>query len=208
MDQDRVLGRRPQIGAKPGALDREPGGETHDEGGNDDPGAVVRQEHEAKITAALQLGRDRIGLAGGTELLAECSLDDQRQTKGQQEAVKVVEPVDVAQQKALDRNPEGADDDRSQNQRRPISKADRVQQKPGAERAQHVLRTVREVDDVEEPEDDRQPEAQHRIEGAVDHPDEQLGEHRRRWWDREVNPVEHWGIALTPQLAALGTPLP
>ena len=63
LDQDRVLGRRPQIGAEPGALDREPGREAHDERGDDDPGAIVRQKHEAEITAALQLGRDRVGLA-------------------------------------------------------------------------------------------------------------------------------------------------
>ena len=85
-----------------------------------------------------------------------------------------------------------ADDNRREDQRRPITKPQRVQQKPRAKSAQHVLRAVREVDDVEEPEDDREPEAQQRVKGAVDQPHQKLREHRRRGRDGQVDPVEHW----------------
>jgi restriction endonuclease Mrr len=39
---------------------------------------------------------------------------------------------------------------------------------------------VREVDDVEQAEDDREPQRQERVEGAVDQPDEELAEQRLR----------------------------
>ena len=51
-----------------------------------------------------------------------------------------------------------------------------VQQEPGAEGAHHVLGAVREVDDVEQAEDDREAEAQHRVERAVDQPEQELAE--------------------------------
>ena len=88
----------------------------------------------------------------------------------------MVEPVDAAQQDALDDDAGEADDDRRDQQRPPIADAEPLQQEPGAERAQHVLRAMREVDDVEQPENHRQAEAQHRVERAVDQPDEELRE--------------------------------
>jgi len=118
----------------------------------------------------------------------------------------VVEPIDVAQQRALDRDPDGADDDRRQDKRRPITEPEGVQQKPRAERAQHVLRAMGEVDDVEKTEDHRQPKAQHRVKRAVDQPDQELGEHRRRRGDRKVNPIKHrFSTSPLPRLASSST---
>src|SRR6185436_2118674 len=68
---------------------------------------------------------------------------------------------------------------RSRRRSRPsVVHAELVEQKPGAERAHHVLRAVREVDDVEEPEDDGEPKGQERVERAVDEPDQELPEQR------------------------------
>src|SRR5437868_15372754 len=103
----------------------------------------------------------------------------------------MIEPRDAAQQKPLDRDAENADRDRRDDQRRPIADAEPAKQKPGAERAQHVLRAMREVDDVEEAEDDREPEAQHRVERAVDQPDEELRKEQGRRRYRDVKPIEH-----------------
>jgi hypothetical protein len=44
------------------------------------------------------------------------------------------------------------------SERPPVPEPELVQQEVGAESAQHVLGAVREVDDVEEPEDDREPQ--------------------------------------------------
>jgi hypothetical protein len=51
-----------------------------------------------------------------------------------------------------------------------------LQEEVGGEGAHHVLGAVGEVDDVEEPEDHGQSQAQHRVERAVDEPDEELAE--------------------------------
>src|SRR5437588_10116163 len=103
----------------------------------------------------------------------------------------MIEPRDAAQQEALDRDAENADRDRRDDQRRPVADPQPIQQKPGGERAQHVLRPMREVDDVEEAEDDRQPEAQHRVERAVDQPDEELRKEQGRRRHRDGEPIEH-----------------
>ena len=52
---------------------------------------------------------------------------------------------------------------------------------------------MREVDDVEQPEDDREPEAEHRVERAVDQPEQQLPEQRLRW---NADEFEHGGRGL------------
>ena len=62
-----------------------------------------------------------------------------------------------------------------------------VQQHPGHEGAQHVLRAMREVDDVEQAEDDGQAEAQQRVERAVDQPEQELAEQRLRGTPRISN---------------------
>ena len=63
--------------------------------------------------------------------------------------------------------------------RRPVADAGILQQQIGGEGAHHVLGAVREIDDVEHAEDDGEPEAQQRVERAVDQPDQQLPEQRR-----------------------------
>ncbi len=70
--------------------------------------------------------------------------------------------------------------DRRDDQRRPIAEARVLQQQIGRECAHHVLGAVAEVDDVEHAEDHGEPEAQQRVERAVDQPDQQLAEQRRR----------------------------
>jgi glucokinase len=51
-----------------------------------------------------------------------------------------------------------------------------VEQQVGDEGAHHVLRAMREIDDVQQSEDHRQAQRQQRIERAVDQPDQQLAE--------------------------------
>lgn len=63
-----------------------------------------------------------------------------------------------------------------------------LQEQPSSECAHHVLRTVREVDDVQHPEDDRQTETQKRIERSVDQAEQKLAEQRLR---RHTQQLEH-----------------
>ena len=69
--------------------------ETHDH-----PGAIVRQEHEAEIVAAVQRFRHRVGQAGGAEIIAEDALDDQREPEGQQQSVEMIELVEPLQEQS------------------------------------------------------------------------------------------------------------
>ncbi len=160
--------------------------------GDDDPGAVPGQEHEPDILRAHQLRRNSVGLTRRTVGLPEAALDDQRQPEGQQQTVEMIEPGEPAQKHPLDDDAGNADHNRRDDQRRPIPDAEPCQQKPGAERAEHVLRAMREIDDVQQAENDREAEAQHRVERAVDQPDQQLREKQRRRRDRDVQPVRHW----------------
>src|SRR5256885_6678296 len=62
----------------------------------------------------------------------------------------------------------------------PVTDSELREQEIGAERAHHVLGAVGEVDDVEQPENHREPEREQCIERAVDQPDQQLPEQRLR----------------------------
>ena len=73
-----------------------------DERGDDHPGAIDRQEHEAEIVAAEQRFGHLIGLAGRAVMIAGQALDDQREAEGQQQPVKMVEPVEPLQHRPLD----------------------------------------------------------------------------------------------------------
>jgi hypothetical protein len=67
-----------------------------------------------------------------------------------------------------------------------------VEQHPRHEGAHHVLGAVGEVDDVEEPEDHREAEAQRGVEGAVDEPEQELPEEGRRG---DAQDLRHCGWA-------------
>ena len=66
--------------------------------------------------------------------------------------------------------------ERRQQQGPPVADPGELQQEPGREGAHHVLRAVREVDDVQEPEDHGEPEREQRVERAIDEPDQELAE--------------------------------
>ncbi len=85
-----------------------------------------------------------------------------------------IEAGQPVQQYLFEEDAERADDERRQNQRRPIAEAEFVEQETGAERAHHVQRAVREIDDVEHAEDHREAETEQRVERAVDQAEQQL----------------------------------
>lgn len=120
--------------------------------------------------------RRRIGLAGRAVEIAEGAFDGERQAEGEEEAVERIERIEPSQHRAFDNGADEADEKGRENERRPIADAQIGEQQPGHEGAEHILRTVGEVDDAQEPEDDGEAEAQERIEGAVDEPDQQLPE--------------------------------
>jgi hypothetical protein len=66
-------------------------------------------------------------------------------------------------------------------------------QHPGDKGAHHVLRAMGEIDDVEQPEDDCESEAQERIERAVDQPKQHLAE--QCLW-RDAKKLEHWSSSV------------
>ena len=120
----------------------------------------------------------RVGQPGGAELVAEQPLDDQGEAEGQQQAVEVVELVEPLEHRPLEHDAEQPDHERRQEQRPPVAEPGVLQQELGDEGAHHVLGAVGEVDDVEQAEDDREPEAQQGVERAVDQPDQELAEQR------------------------------
>jgi hypothetical protein len=76
----------------------------------------------------------------------------------------------------LQHDAEGADHHRHDQQRPPVADAEIVQQHPRHERAQHVLRAMGEVDDVQQAEDHGQSQRQDRIERPVDQTQQKLPE--------------------------------
>ncbi len=111
--------------------------------------------------------------------MAERALDDEREAERQQQAVEMIKPVEPLQEQPLDDDADGADQDRHQHQRGPIADVEIVEQQEGREGAHHVLGAVGKIDDVQHAENDREPEAQQRIERAVDQPHQELAEQRR-----------------------------
>ncbi|MNL47606.1 hypothetical protein D3C87_1704020 [compost metagenome] len=83
---------------------------------------------------------------------------------------------DPPQQAALDEHPKDTHQQRRQYQCNPVIHAQVVEPEHGDEGAQHVLGAMGEVDDPQEPENDRQAQAQQSIEGPIDQPQEQLAE--------------------------------
>src|SRR3974377_1472971 len=92
----------------------------------------------------------------------------------------MVELVQPLQEEALDDDAADADHQRRNDERRPVANAGVLQDQIGAEGAQHVLGAVAKIDDVEHAEDHGEPEAQQRIERAVDQSDEELAKKRGR----------------------------
>ncbi|MNE66375.1 hypothetical protein D3C80_1619200 [compost metagenome] len=168
MHQLRILGPGTQVGTQTSTFDHEPGAQTHNHRGDNDPGAVGRQEHEAEVVAALEQLRHRVGRPGHAEQFDEGALDDQRQAKGQQQTVEVILTGDPPQQAALYEHAKDADQQRRQHQRDPIIHAQVVKPEHGGEGTEHVLGTMGEVDDPQEPENDRQAQAQQCIERPID----------------------------------------
>src|SRR3546814_6316979 len=68
----------------------------------------------AEIVPALERRRNGVGLAGDAIELTEYAFDDEGETEGQQQAVKVVQLVEPTQQRPLQEDAEGADDERSE----------------------------------------------------------------------------------------------
>jgi hypothetical protein len=116
--------------------------------------------------------------------MPERAFEHQRDAEGQQQPVEMVQVVEALEQRLLEQHAQPADDDRRQHQRHPeVDLELRAQQQrqlrepdPRQERGHHELRAMREVDDVEQAEDDRQAHAQHGVEAAVDQAHQQLGQ--------------------------------
>ena len=102
------------------------------------------------------------------------------------------------------RMPNGADDDRRDDQRGPIVHAGVLQQQERRERAHHVLGAVREIDDVEHAEDDGEPEAQQRVERAVDQPEQQLANNACEGMPKISNMGHDLGVLPPPQGERVG----
>ena len=90
----------------------------------------------------------------------------------------MVQLVQPAQHGFFNHDAEPADQQRRRDQHHPVIDAPIIQAHPRQERAHHVQRAMRKIDHVEQAEDDRQAERQHRVERAVDQAQQQLAEHR------------------------------
>ena len=139
----------------------------------------------------MQALRYLIGQSRRAVVVAKQSFDDDGETEGQQQPVEVVELVQMFQQQPFDQNTGRAHQDRHDGEGDPIIKAEMLQQQIGSERAHHVLRAVREVDDVEHAENDGKPEAKQRVKRAVDQAEQQLPEQRLR---RDAENFEHASV--------------
>ena len=84
--------------------------------------------------------------------------------KVSKQPVKVIEAGQPLQHGSFQNHAENANHDRRDEQCPPISDAQNIEQEIGAERAHHIKRTMREIDDVEHAEDHGEPEAQQRVE--------------------------------------------
>src|ERR1035437_10480813 len=82
----------------------------------------------------------------------------------------------MLEEEALDDRAERADDQWCQEQCVPVIDAELVEHDPGGKRAQHVERSVREIDNAQQAKDDGQPQAEQGVKRAVDQAQQQLGQ--------------------------------
>src|SRR5699024_2902282 len=186
LHQLRILDTGAQQCPPAGAFDDEPRQQTQDDGKDDGKQPVVGEEHEAKIDNTVQTVRlTVVRCARDVEIIGKDSLQDQCNAKGQQQAVNVVELVQPAQHCAFQQDAETAHQQGGDHQCRPEAEMKIVKTEPWAdmgvadqchESAQHVERAVGEIDDIEQPEDDGQPQAQH----GVEHTHAQAQHHLRQ----------------------------
>src|SRR3546814_2791934 len=115
----------------------------------------------------------------------------------------MVEMVEPPYQQALRHDADRADDDWSEQQGPPIADAEIGQQHPGGERAQHVLRAMSEVNDVEQAENDRKSQAEDRIERAIYQAEQKLAEQRL---GRNTEEVEHGRVPAQGARRPSGAP--
>src|SRR3546814_3332937 len=115
----------------------------------------------------------------------------------------MVEMVEPPYQQALQHDADRADDDWSEQQGPPIADAEIGQQHPGGERAQHVLRAMSEVNDVEQAENDRKSQAEDRIERAIYQAEQKLAEQRL---GRNTEEVEHGRVPAQGARRPSGAP--
>jgi hypothetical protein len=92
----------------------------------------------------------------------------------------MIELIKPLQEQPLDDHTGNADQYWRDDQRRPVAEAGILQEQIGDKGTHHVLGAVAEIDDVEHAENDGEPEAEQRVERAVDEPDQQLAEQRLR----------------------------
>src|SRR5262249_7010777 len=118
---------------------------------------------------------------GGTEEIPKDALDDEREAERQQQPVKMIEVLQALEEQALDDHAEDADNDRRDDNRPPVAEPQVLQQEKRREGTHHVLGAVGEVDHIQHPEEDREPEAKQGVERAVDQSEQQLTEQRLRW---------------------------
>src|SRR3546814_21048431 len=116
----------------------------------------------------------------------------------------MIEMVEPPNKQALQHDAGRADDDWREQQGPPIADAEIGQQHPGRERAQHVLRAMSEVDDVEQAENDRKPQAENRIERAVYQAEQKLAEQRL---GRNTEEFEHGRVPAQGTRRPSGAPL-
>src|SRR5262249_26049759 len=104
-----------------------------------------------------------VGLAGGAVIVAKQAFNDQCQTKGENEAVKMIEVLDAFEEQTLDDNTGRADNNGNDDKRRPIANADMAQQRERREPAHHMLRAMRELDAGEHAENAGKSKTQQRV---------------------------------------------
>jgi hypothetical protein len=137
---------------------------------------VMQMASEAQVLHALQALWDRIRQARRAELVMEGALEDESEPESKQQAVQVIQLVETREHEPLDHHTQRAHDEWRDDERPPVPQPRLVQQEVRHEGADHVLGAVGEVDDVQEPEDDREPQGKERVERPVDQADQQLPE--------------------------------
>jgi hypothetical protein len=109
----------------------------------------------------------------------------------------------VTQKQTLDDDAENTHRHRRKDEREPVVHAERLHRDVRGERAKHVERAMRKIHDPEEPEDDRQPETEKRVERPIDQAQGQLTEDRGQRNAEHGKPRAH-AYFLTKEQAGSG----
>ena len=173
----RVVDRRAQPAAEAGAREDELQADREQPADHDDQQPIASDADAEDLEAPLQHARNLDEHLLRAHHVVDRGDRHEHQTDGEQHLVEVALVVDVHIERALEQRADQRGDDEGDGKTGEERQAGAVDQHQRDVAARHGERAMGEIDEIHQPERDRQPACQHEQQHAIGNPVEQNGQH-------------------------------